>query len=323
MRRALVLASLLLASCDSVAAGFFALGTFQREFPASLDPVQIPGFDVKDLLAPGNVEILLEALGYDVEALVQAGADLDDLQSVVVAARHLGDPLPRHDERIRSLLAAFASLYVNGLLTNPEKGIFVSIDLGALFEEPFDYGRLEASIRERAHSVPVGVQVIRRMQTIDEVFISNIELVALVRSGWLASLRVTEIGLRTLLVEEKLRVLSGMGLSGSLYDPERMEGCVEPLQERITGLERIEIAIRSLADDAEWVHILNADVDPAAPICAWGTSLRSPELIDVLAQDQGLDIRVRVRTLLPEAPFLLGGYLWFDSESVNINAGEF
>jgi hypothetical protein len=323
MMRRLALALIVLGACDSVGASLFSLGTFEREFPGSLSPVEIPGFEARELLDASNVEALVEILGYDVPALVSAGANFADLQSVVEATRAIGMPIEDRDESIRALLSSIASLYVNETLNNPDKGIFVRIDLSTMFDDPLDYDRLERSIRERAHGVPVGIEVTRRMETIDEVFLSNLELVALVRSGWLASLQVTEIGLRTLMLAEELRVRSGMGLQGSLYDPERMEGCMEDRQVRIQGLEQLAIALRSLADDAEWVEILDAEIESDHPICAWRTELRSPELVDVLAEDQGLEIRIRVRTLLPREPFLLGGYLWFDSESININLSEF
>src|SRR5690606_4548956 len=134
MSRALVLACLLLASCESVGASFFALGTFEREFPASLDPVEIPGFDLDALLTPSNVALLAAALGYDVASLVEAGADFTDLQSVVAASEALGDPLARHDATIRALLASIATSYVNDLLTREDAGLFVEIGLGPLFE---------------------------------------------------------------------------------------------------------------------------------------------------------------------------------------------
>jgi hypothetical protein len=323
MRRALFVAALVLVACDAVGAGFFTLGTFQRSFPASLEPVEIPGFDVSELLDPPTLEQLAKALGYDVDELIDAGADFARLQSVVDATRAIGVPLDDQDATLRSLLAAIVSIYVNQTLTNEARGIFVKVDLSVALADPLDYDDLEGSLLERARTRPVGVEVIRRMETIDEVFIANTELVALVRSGWLASLRIREIGLRTLYAEEHLRVLAGMGLRGSLYDPSRMEGCGEPKQARIHGLEAIQIELRSLAEGAPWVEVLDTRIESDGPICAWKMTLRSPELVDVLSQDQGLDIRVRVWAHLPAKPFPLGGYLWFDSESVNISVGEF
>src|SRR5690606_22248638 len=101
------------------------------------------------------------------------------------------------------------------------------------------------------------------------------------------------------------------------------QGCVDETQRRMEGVERLSIALRSNAEDAAWIEILDEGLDSEDAICAWMTTLRSPELIQIISDDQGLELRVRVRTRLPAEPFLLGGYLWFDGESVTIRPGKF
>lgn len=324
MRRlvlALALAALL--ACDSIGSNLFSLGTFERSFSAAIDVVEIPSFDVEALLTPENVEALVRALHYDPDELRRAGADFADLQSVVDASVRIGAPLAARDAELREILSLVAEHLASDALSNEPKGLFVRLEVGALFEEPLDYRRLEASLTERALRTPVDLEVIYRTESIDTLLSGKAEILDLARSGWLDSLRIVEVGLRTLAADELARRAEGEGIRKLLQDPARIQGCVDETQRRMEGIERLSIALRSNAEDAAWIEILDEGLDSEDAICAWMTTLRSPELIQIISDDQGLELRVRVRTRLPAEPFLLGGYLWFDGESVTIRPGKF
>lgn len=295
-------------SCEG--GGLLALGSFEKSFSIPLDPVEVPSIAMEELLDERAIRALLTALGYDLRALERASADFSSPNSVARAAARIGAPLERHDAELRALLEGAAERYAAATLSRPEAGLRITIDFSSLREAPIDYGDLEGSLDTLRGELRVIIRIEQELASLDALLADEAELRSLLRSGLLESIRVEEIGVRTLTASEKRRHEEGANLGTELRNELLIEGCVEPSQPMMEGMRALRIELRSLRQSTAPLRFADIKLEEERSFCALHVDAASPELIELFTPGEQLILRVEVEARLPELPLDLGGFLW-------------
>lgn len=311
--------------------GFFALGTFEKSFSLSLEPVEIPAFKIEELLSERAIRAVVAALGYSLSELERAEADFSDLESVVRASVRIGRPLEARDAEIRALLESTAETYAEVALSRPDKGLRITIDFSSLREVPIDYSRLEDSLIALYDGLRVRIHIEQQLSSIDALLANEAELLALLRSGLLESIRIEEIGVRTLTPSEKRKLEEGEDIESTLSDEVFIEDCVTPSQPRMEGLRALRtelIARRPPTEEGKGPHedaltLFESRFDVEQAFCSVYVDAPSPELIELLSSASGLAIRVEVEARLPASPLYLGGFFWIRGGTAPLGVRNF
>ena len=333
-------------SCDE-GGGLLALGSFEKSFPVALDPVKVPAVSMEALLDERTIRAMLSSLGYDLAELERASADFSSPDSVARAAARIGRPLEARDAELRRLLEGAAEEFAALTLSEPDSGLHITMDFSALRDVPIDYGELERSLRALHGELRVSIHIEQELASLDALLADDAELLSLLESGLLESIRVEEIGVRTLTEGERQRLEAGEKISASLRDERLIEGCAETTQPMMEGLRGVHVKLetcppaepessqnleseepgaepageappeprplscaRSFDEDAPAFSLVDLELAGDRSFCAVHIKAPSPELIELFGADRRLVLRVEVAASLPDAPLDLGGFLW-------------
>lgn len=308
-------------SCEG--AGLLALGSFEKAFSIALEPVAVPTLAMDELLTEESIRAIFRALGYDLYELEQAAADFAEPNSVALAAARIGAPLEAYDAELRLLLVRAAERHAATTLSRPERGLHITIDFSTLTQAEIDYTDLQRSIERLRGELSVTIRIEQELVALDALLADEAELRSLLASGLLESLRVEEIGVRTLTSSEKRRLDAGESINAALRDELLIEGCIEPSQPMMEGMKALRIELFSLIGPAASLPFAEIQLDDERSFCAIHVDAPSPDLLELFTAGERLVLRIEVEARLPELGLDLGGFLWLRGSTAQLGVNSF
>jgi hypothetical protein len=315
---------LLTAGCDPFSGSFFKIGGVERSMMMPIGRIEIGGVAREDVLNEAVVrDFLATELGLPPDEL--GIEDFTDLNAVFDAVVARGVPEETFLDLLKSTVLENVALHL--AVAPPTEGEFsMDFDISAMNERTIDPNDVEGSILALLYETPVIITARRAAESIGDLVGDTVNIDGLVETFGVASIVVTELGIRSLTPAEV--ALDDADLVGRLTDEGTFEGCAED-QAALTFFERLSIELSPMDESSPAfaaVPLTSYEIEEgSSSACSIVDSTPEPMNVALaLAPGSGgLEFEIVIAGELLEAPTTLAGYFRFDAAVEDIDETDF